>query len=59
MCKNSTGVGGVALANAGTPTSGNGTAATSSKASGAADNARVNVGVVVGALAVGIGALML
>lgn len=60
VCKNSTGVGGVALANAGTPTSETTTgSAASSTASGAADNTRVKVGAVVGALAVGVGALML
>jgi len=64
VCKNATGVGGVELENAGSSTSGNGTAtksgsAASSTASGAAENTRVKAGVVVGALAVGIGALML
>ena len=64
MCKNTTGVGGVELENAGASTSGTGSrtnsgAAASSTASGAADNMRVKAGAVVGALAVGIGALIL
>lgn len=59
-CKNSSGVGGVALANAASVTTGAGSgAAASQTAKGAADNMRVKGGVVVGALAVGIAALML
>lgn len=64
MCKNATGVSGVELENAGASTSGSGSAtnsgsAASSTSSGAADNTRVKAGTVVGALAVGIGALIL
>jgi hypothetical protein len=64
VCKNATGVGGVELENAGASTSGNGTGtgsgtAASATASGEAGGVRVKAGVVVGAFAVGIGALML
>jgi hypothetical protein len=62
VCKNATGVGGVELENAGASTSGNGTgtgSGTAATATGEAGSVRVKVGVVVGALAVGISALIL
>lgn len=63
-CKNSTGVGGVELENAGasgssSPSGTKSGSAASATASGAADNMRAKAGAVVGALAVGVGALIL
>ncbi|TID20569.1 Lysophospholipase 1 [Venturia nashicola] len=60
VCKNGTGVGGVALQNAGTATSGNGSAAASGAATGDAASLRMKGGVVVGGLVVaGFWALVL
>jgi len=64
-CKNATGVGGVELENEGSSTSSSsasgtssGTAASSTSSGSAADSNRVKAGAVVGAFAVGLGALI-